>query len=162
MISLFILPRRRAPASLPRLPQRCAEMGPVAWSSLSAEPRPKASQSWTWLRPESARAEAQEGRLGGRCPSGQATAASASPSLAAPARGPAGLRSQSPATGPPGTRLGRDGSCAKAAEVPAAAPTNQKSSSGPSTSTTPVSFQGFTLGIAQRAPLLSIPQLVRK
>lgn len=53
-----------------------------------------------------------------------------------PARGPAGLGSQSPATGPPGTRLGRDGGCAKAAEVPSAAPNYQRSSSRPPSSIT--------------------------
>lgn len=64
-----------------------------------------------------------------RGPCGRAKAAGASSSLAVPARGPSGLGSQSPATGPPGTRLGRDGGCAKAAEVPSAAPNYQRSSS---------------------------------
>lgn len=46
------------------------------------------------------------------------------PALAAPARGHAGLGSQSPATGPPGTRLGRAQGWAKAAKVLAAQPNN--------------------------------------
>lgn len=100
------------PLSSQRRVPRCPEAGP---GSSQRAPGPRA----------------QEGRLGGRCPNGRATAASASLSLTAPARGPAGLGSQSPATGPPGTRLGRDRGCAKAAEVPAAAPNNQKSSSSP-------------------------------
>lgn len=149
------------PASFPRLQQSGAEMGAAAGSAFSKGPLPKAPRSWTRLRPESARAEAQEGRLGGRSPSGRATAASDSPSLAAPARGPAGLRSQSPATGPPGTRLGRDGGCAKAAEVTAAVPNDQRNSSGPSTST-PNSFLRPTLGNPRAPRALCIPQPVRK
>lgn len=113
------------PLSSPRRVPRCPEAGP---GSSQRAPGPRA----------------QEGRLGGRCPNGRATAASASLSHTAPARGPAGLGSQSPATSPPGTRLGRDRGCAKAAEVPAAAPNNQKSSSSPAPRTHHLPLSGPT------------------
>ena len=101
---------RLRPRSLQRCVPRSPEAGP---GSGQRGPGPRA----------------QKGRLGGRRPSGRASAASVSSPLAAPARGPAGLGSQSPATGPPGTRLGRDGGCAKAPEVPVAAPDNRRSCS---------------------------------
>lgn len=77
---------RLRPRSLQRCVPRSPEAGP---GSGQRGPGPRA----------------QKGRLGGRRPSGRASAASVSSPLAAPARGPAGLGSQSPATGPPGTRL---------------------------------------------------------
>lgn len=161
MIALFLLSLETRPETRPTPlplppPERCRD-GTGGWVRILCRAPSPGSPKLDPAIPESARTKAQEGRLGGRCPSGRASAASASPSLAAPARGPAGLRSQSPATGPPGTRLGRDGGCAKAAEVPAAARNNQRSSSGPSTST-PISFLRPTLRIPQEySPLYPSP-----
>lgn len=119
-------------------------------------PHSTASQGESEAGPGSARERqgpgprAQEGRLGGRCPRGRAKAASASSSLAAPARGPAGLGSQSPAIGLPGTRLGRDGGCAKAAEVPAAVSNNPHP---PKLHHPPIFFLTSAPGRPESAPL---------
>ena len=132
---------RLRPRSLQRCVPRSPEAGP---GSGQRGPGPRA----------------QKGRLGGRRPSGRAAAASVSSPLAAPARGPAGLGSQSPATGPPGTRLGRDGGCAKAAEVPTAAPDNRRSCSPnpvPQLHHLPHLFSQIPRGYTPRTPLFTHP-----
>lgn len=91
----------------------------VHQSSLRSLPAVSGFSKLDLVRTESARPRAQGMRPGRHCPSSPMTAAGTSPSLAVPAHGLSGLCSQSPATGPPGTRLGRDGGCAKASKAPA-------------------------------------------
>lgn len=91
----------------------------VHQSSLRSLPAVLGISKLNLVLTESARPRAQGMRLGRHCPSSPVTAAGTSPSLAVPAHGLSGLCSQSSATGPPGTRLGRDGGCAKASKAPA-------------------------------------------
>lgn len=89
----------------------------VHQSSLRPLPAVLCFSKLDWVRTE-CQPEGPGMRLGRHCPSSPVTAAGTSPSLAVPAHGLSGLRSQSPATGPPGTRLGRDRGCAKASKAP--------------------------------------------